>query len=415
MVQQGVMDPLVQRIVQRFSGDVIPLQRKPGVPTVKIDGETYNLSTDAGPLMDALGDEEEVPGGARLIKLPSGNKWKYLWVYDTERKMVAMWRATDGNEKVYGRANQMSAKIVQLDRKGQINRVDNKTFRRIERFMRKLADKVLKSLQDSIEENKDDWTREIEVQVRYYFDKFIRRDLERAIDNVRRGVFPFDFKVDPSMSDLWTPERQAISHIMAKLTGRGSEFSYDKVWKYLTDQGLDVENQPQEIDWAIKDVVDEMWNEIAPREKYAMGALFDHLRKENKTASDMTLRVAAEHIGSQPLSDFWVDQKMMAEICPKCAEKMASNSIRCVRASLVFGSDLVTVEAGKWNKLPKGWTDESVKKFWGKLTGDNKHKVTACIKKMEGKIDDPGAFCASLADKVEGSAWRHEPRKKTDK
>lgn len=69
-------------------------------------------------------------------------------------------------------------------------------------------------------------------------------------------------------------------------------------------------------------------------------------------------------------------------------------------------------EAAKWEgRLPKGWTDESVKKFWDTMTGDVKHKVTKCIKEMEGKGVDPGAFCASLADKVEGTAWRHKKRK----
>jgi len=63
--------------------------------------------------------------------------------------------------------------------------------------------------------------------------------------------------------------------------------------------------------------------------------------------------------------------------------------------------------ADGWETLPKGWTDDSVKKFWKSLTGENKHKVTKCMKKMEGKFDDPGAFCASLADKVEGTTmWR---------
>jgi hypothetical protein len=66
--------------------------------------------------------------------------------------------------------------------------------------------------------------------------------------------------------------------------------------------------------------------------------------------------------------------------------------------------------AAKWEKLPKGWTDESVQKFWKTLTGDVKHKVTKCMKQMEGKVDDTGAFCASLADKVEGPEWRSGPR-----
>jgi len=66
------------------------------------------------------------------------------------------------------------------------------------------------------------------------------------------------------------------------------------------------------------------------------------------------------------------------------------------------------IEAAKWDKLPKGWTKESAKKFWDSLTGERKHKVTACIKKMEGSdISNPGAVCASLADKIE-PGWRSE-------
>jgi len=75
-----------------------------------------------------------------------------------------------------------------------------------------------------------------------------------------------------------------------------------------------------------------------------------------------------------------------------------------------------TKTAEGWSKLPKGWTQESLKKFWSDLTGDRKHKVSACIKKMEGKVDDPGAFCASLADQMpEMEGWREEPRSSTTK
>lgn len=61
--------------------------------------------------------------------------------------------------------------------------------------------------------------------------------------------------------------------------------------------------------------------------------------------------------------------------------------------------------AKPWGKLPKGWTGDSVHKFWDSLTGDVKHKVTKCIKKMEDKMDNPGAFCAGTADKVD-PGWR---------
>ena len=69
----------------------------------------------------------------------------------------------------------------------------------------------------------------------------------------------------------------------------------------------------------------------------------------------------------------------------------------------------VTRRADRWESMPKGWDASSRTKFWETLTGDNKHKVTKCIKEMSkpGKdIDDPGAFCASLADRVLGKEWR---------
>ena len=65
--------------------------------------------------------------------------------------------------------------------------------------------------------------------------------------------------------------------------------------------------------------------------------------------------------------------------------------------------------------FPKGWTTESRKKFWDMLTGRApKHKVTQCIKKMKGKVGDPGAFCAALADR-EIPGWREEAAKERRK
>jgi hypothetical protein len=61
--------------------------------------------------------------------------------------------------------------------------------------------------------------------------------------------------------------------------------------------------------------------------------------------------------------------------------------------------------AKPWSSLPKGWTEESLKKFWDSMTSEVKHKVTKCMKEMEGKVDNTGAFCGSLADKVD-PGWR---------
>jgi len=76
-----------------------------------------------------------------------------------------------------------------------------------------------------------------------------------------------------------------------------------------------------------------------------------------------------------------------------------------------------------WGKLPKGWTKKSAEAFWKTLLTDDgkesmpKHKVTKCVKELKSakEIDDPGAFCASLADRIEGPDWRKAPRKKKKK
>lgn len=70
-----------------------------------------------------------------------------------------------------------------------------------------------------------------------------------------------------------------------------------------------------------------------------------------------------------------------------------------------------------WEKLPRGWTEESLRKFWESLTGDVKHKMTKCVEKIKDveAIDDPYAFCASLKDKMLGTTyWRkgRKPKKK---
>lgn len=90
--------------------------------------------------------------------------------------------------------------------------------------------------------------------------------------------------------------------------------------------------------------------------------------------------------------DRWLTESQMRDLCPDCADKMKKLSIAKV--------NLTELVESAWGKLPKGWTEDSVKKFWGSLTGDKKHKITQCIKRMEGKIDNPGAFCGSLASKV---------------
>lgn len=158
--------------------------------------------------------------------------------------------------------------------------------------------------------------------------------------------------------------------------------------------------------------------------------------------------------------DPWMTQEDVAQVCPRCSELMASKGIKRIRASAFKASrrgaarrrEVVKVDwddersvanaerqkarleergytmvreigglntsglvyelreperqsserKAQWESLPGGWTEASLRSFWGSLTGSVVHKVTKCIAKMgDTDISDPGAFCASLARKLE--------------
>jgi hypothetical protein len=66
--------------------------------------------------------------------------------------------------------------------------------------------------------------------------------------------------------------------------------------------------------------------------------------------------------------------------------------------------DLLLVLGESFEKLPKGWTEDSLDKFAKSLTDKSKDDpegfFTECVKKMkETDIDDPEAFCGSLKSK----------------
>jgi hypothetical protein len=73
----------------------------------------------------------------------------------------------------------------------------------------------------------------------------------------------------------------------------------------------------------------------------------------------------------------------------------AAPKVATVSDRLQYIANVIEKRGEGWSKLPHGWTRESLKEFWGSLTGDAKHKVTKCIKLMDSKVTDPGAFCAS--------------------
>ena len=126
--------------------------------------------------------------------------------------------------------------------------------------------------------------------------------------------------------------------------------------------------------------------------------------------SDLAGRVASRYSGSKQVAlnqDFWLTPVDVAEVCPPCATRMASLGVRRIRASVLFGQDMLKLAASShtaeaWKNLPEGWTDDSRRKFWESIGGS----VTKCMAKVDGHVTDPGAFASALKNRIEQTGWK---------
>jgi hypothetical protein len=101
-------------------------------------------------------------------------------------------------------------------------------------------------------------------------------------------------------------------------------------------------------------------------------------------------------------------------------------------ADVVNGEEDGDRTGSAWQDLPKGWTPASRAKFAKSLTGMSSEAkeiaksltqetmaaqeagddplpgfVDKCMDRIDGHVDDPGAFCAALKDRITGTThWR---------
>jgi hypothetical protein len=137
-------------------------------------------------------------------------------------------------------------------------------------------------------------------------------------------------------------------------------------------------------------------------------------------------RGEGQGVGGERQGDGGADQC----VCPECGatakhEKgTPCNEQKCPKCGAAMtGQSAEKSEVEKAYKPPPGWNDPrswlSSKKgaetiraaAWKSMGG----RVTTCMKHMEGKVDDPARFCASLKDKVTGTTkWRGKKKKSFD-
>ena len=271
---------LIHRVAFRFlqAGPVVDLPRRSRVPVVIIGGKKYNLSTYGWFLGDREDDDKEdkSPLGGKLIRPPSGaNKWRYLWAYDLDKSVVAMWRYSDGDEKAWFTANSNVATVAMLDKRGQLNRVTNSEFRKIELEMKRRYHETMEALEKSVAESKDELTKQVDKLVEEFFEDHVAPKLERAISSVERGVTPLGFEFNERIPA--SREHQMLSFVFYQTMKR--EMTFGIVERYLRSKGIDVEEAGQWVDWAIQDVNEKAYRVYVPREGLTA---FKYVPKETK-------------------------------------------------------------------------------------------------------------------------------------
>lgn len=181
--------------------------RLPNRKTLKIDGKTYVLSK-------------------KSFMLPEADRY-YLWALDVNKRTLTMWRVSDGEEKL---SNPMASHVSQirvLDQRGELNRVSHQEFLKIERWMRRKNDKVLKTLQKSIRDNESQAERDFRWVATQYWNQIIVQFFREALIRYE-GVTPIDFKYRPQLRK--SREEQLASHWLSKVINK--YWQEDKIFQY---------------------------------------------------------------------------------------------------------------------------------------------------------------------------------------
>ena len=260
------MDRLTRRVAQRYAGQVVPIGVRPKGPTLTISGRKYVLSPHWpwGESLTEEGDEPPKPGmGARVIQVGDPKKARYLWAFNIDKKVVAMWQAAEGNEKAYGSSQHFMRDVMFLDKQGQMNRVTDAEFRNIDRYMRRRADESLKALKQWAEQMADAWDRQAKRMVQEYFDKDVLPKVQAKWQEVKQGVIPLGFKVNERIVQHRPAEDQKRIFVMEQVFKQ--VFQLDDVHAHFKSKGIDPYEPPgngdmQAVDWAYRDVLEEFYD-----------------------------------------------------------------------------------------------------------------------------------------------------------
>lgn len=204
-----------------------------GGPTVEVEGRTYKLSN----MWHAL----------------EGDAYRYLWALDRDAGVVAMWRASDGSEKLGGPVTDYP-EVDEVRAAGQLNVVSTEGFVQLDSAMRRREQATMESLQESIAESETDYQKTVNAAAVRYFETRVQPLIDEAVRAAEAGATPIGFEHQPALEQFGkTRERQLRLHAIEQVLQR--ELTPEKVDAYLQEVGLyDEEEDIQASYWAVNDL-----------------------------------------------------------------------------------------------------------------------------------------------------------------
>lgn len=122
----------------------------------------------------------------------------------------------------------------------------------------------------------------------------------------------------------------------------------------------------------------------------------------------------------QEVKAFKKNDRLRCKICGRqvTVNKVGKGPLVCCDENM---STVGTVVEAGFSKPPRGWNQQSIKKFANTFTKKMKGGVKTkgffdkCVNKMQGRVDNPEGFCAAIKDEMYGSTyWRGKDKSEKD-
>lgn len=385
-----------------------------GGPTVEVEGRRYKVSN----IWSELGE-------------PDPERHRYLWAVDRETGAVAMWRISDGEEKVSGPAREVRD-VAEVRAAGQLNVMSSEAFAQLSAAMARRNDLAVEALAEYARTLGGDYQARVNAAARAFYEERVAPEVERAVAASAAGVEPVGFIYSEALAGRGrSREDQARVQLVgavlqAKLTPAAVE-------AYLSETGiLDPDGDNQAAYWAVGDIRDEVLRRHATRT--AAAAAFR--RRANRALRNFVREVGLDPDEAAPLKALDPDgRKGYLNWAMRVARAAASGEAGGfsfeVGEELVQGAERGTflehTQRGALVRRPDGSTAELTDPVRARLAPEHQREAVLAFREAVEALADYDRFrvydwlrpLSELADlpalteatELAERQWNAEPRK----